>query len=194
MGSRLRGMLRLPAALVVIAIALGPPLADHAVNCNRRTGKDAIAGCTELIRRNPQDAVAYFNRGFIHGELGESDAAIADFTRAIEFNPNFAGAYHMRGFVFDEKGEYERAIADYTRAIEIDPQFARAYNSRGVTHRAKGDVDPAIADYTKALELNPTDADVYNNRGAAYPGVPTTFQLRIIQSDPNKPQFRQRLQ
>src|SRR6476660_6152506 len=119
MGSWSRGMLRLPAAFVVIAIALGPPLADQAVNCNRRTGKDTIAGCSALIQRNPQDAVAYFNRGFVYGELGEFDAAIADLTSAIEFDPNLAGAYHMRGFVFDEKGEYERAIADYTRAIEI---------------------------------------------------------------------------
>ena len=44
---------------------------------------DAIPDCTELIRRNPQDAVAFFNRGYIYGELGEFDAAIADFTKAI---------------------------------------------------------------------------------------------------------------
>jgi tetratricopeptide (TPR) repeat protein len=89
MGSRLRGMLRLPAAFLVIAIALGPPIADQEVNRNRRTGKDAIADCSELIRLNPQDAAAYFNRGYIYGELGEFDAAITDFTRAIDLDPNF---------------------------------------------------------------------------------------------------------
>jgi len=53
---------------------------------------DAIPDCTELIRRNPQDAVAFFNRGYIYGELGEFDAAIADFTKAIAIDPLFASA------------------------------------------------------------------------------------------------------
>src|SRR5690348_13994580 len=104
MGSRLRGRLRPLALFLVVGIALGPPRADLEVNCNRGTGNDAIADCTEVIQRNPQNAIAYFNRGFIHGELGEFDSAIADLTRAKEFNPNFASAYHTRGFVYDDKG------------------------------------------------------------------------------------------
>jgi WD40 repeat protein len=51
-----------------------------------------IAAYTEAIRKNPDDATAYFKRGDAYGANGEYDKAIADLTEVIRLDPNYPGA------------------------------------------------------------------------------------------------------
>jgi tetratricopeptide (TPR) repeat protein len=48
-----------------------------------------IAKYTEEIRRNPNNALAYNNRGSAYKNKGEYDKAIADYTQAIRIDPDF---------------------------------------------------------------------------------------------------------
>ena len=57
----------------------------------------AIADHTEAIRINPEDAVAYNDRGFAYYKMGEYDKAIADHTEAIPLNPDCTAVYITRG-------------------------------------------------------------------------------------------------
>ena len=52
-----------------------------------------LASLTDVIQRNPHDAVAYNTRGVVYAKLGRYSNAIEDFTHAIDINPHFAGAY-----------------------------------------------------------------------------------------------------
>jgi len=129
----------------------------------------AIADYTEAIRLNPQDALAYNNRGVsYHNGKQDYDRAIADYTEAIRLNPQDALAYSNRGASYNAKKDYDRAIADLTEAIRLNPQDALAYNNRGFSYREKKDYDRAIADYTEAIRLNPQLANAYANRGNSY--------------------------
>jgi tetratricopeptide (TPR) repeat protein len=134
--------------------------ADAASDCNKETGDVGIKGCTEVIRQNPRNAAAYYNRGLdyslkftIDGDAAAYDRAIADFTKAIEINPRDANYYNDRGGL--EK-DGDRAIADYTKAVEVNPKFAVGYYNRAGCYEKKGDRDRAIADYRRALEIDPT--------------------------------------
>src|SRR6516162_6773257 len=53
----------------------------------------AITEFDEVIRRNPEIAVAYNNRGLAHYKKGELDNAITDYNAAIRLNPALAAAY-----------------------------------------------------------------------------------------------------
>src|SRR5262245_2303690 len=113
------GMLRMlfTAALVLISTAAS---ADHKGDC--QDGKDhdlRIKGCSALIQRNPNDVLAYHNRGDAYGLKGEVDRAISDYNKAIELNPNYAPAYTSRGRAYTSKGDYTRAVADVTKASEL---------------------------------------------------------------------------
>ena len=44
----------------------------------------AIADFDEAIALDPQDALAYANRGYAYYNLGDDDKAIADYERALE--------------------------------------------------------------------------------------------------------------
>jgi tetratricopeptide (TPR) repeat protein len=128
----------------------------------------AIADFTQAIRLDPDNAIAYEERGNAYASKGDYDRAIADFNQAIRINPDYVAAYNNRGNVYNDKGEYDRAIADYTQAIRINPNDAFAYNGRGSAYDDKGDHDRAIADYTRAVRINPDYSGAYYNRGNAY--------------------------
>src|ERR1700730_4324975 len=131
-------MLKLVAFWLAILIGPAAALADAREDCDKKSDEVAIKGCTELIRRNPRNAVAYYNRGIEYNAKGERDRAIADYSKAIEINPKYVAAYTNRGAIYNERGEatgdladQDRAIADYTKAIEINPKYEQAYYNRG---------------------------------------------------------------
>jgi tetratricopeptide (TPR) repeat protein len=93
----------------------------------------AIADFTQAIRLDPNNVVAYRERGFVYGEKGNNDKAIADLTRAIRMDINYALAYATRGNVYIYTSEYDKAIADLNQAIRLDPKLTVAYNDRGIS-------------------------------------------------------------
>ncbi|MGE0769943.1 MAG: tetratricopeptide repeat protein, partial [Hyphomicrobiaceae bacterium] len=79
----------------------------------------AIADYTAIIRANPKDANAYYNRGRVHKAKRDFDRAIADYSRAIEIVPRMSPFYAFRGDVYAEKGDKDRAIQEYRKALNI---------------------------------------------------------------------------
>jgi tetratricopeptide (TPR) repeat protein len=128
----------------------------------------AATDFTQAIRIDPNNKIAYRERGLMYSEQGDKDRAIADYTQAIRLDPNYAAAYMNRGSAYDAKGDHDRAIEDYTEAIRIDPNGAEPYFSRGRGYYLKGDYDRAIADCNQAIEFNPNYANAYSIRGLAY--------------------------
>ncbi|MCL2791965.1 MAG: tetratricopeptide repeat protein [Spirochaetaceae bacterium] len=80
-----------------------------------------IATYTEAIRQNPNDAIAFYNRGLAFAARQEFENAIADYTEAIRLNPNFADAFNNRGNAHFNIREFDKAIADYEAALRIEP-------------------------------------------------------------------------
>lgn len=170
----------LKGLMLALCLILGATavFADAGEDCYKANGDVGIAGCTELIRRNPSNAVAYYNRGNNHAGKKEHHRAIADYTKAIEINPKLASAYYNRAIGYRNRAhanprDYDPAIAndlaiaDFTKAIELEPD-AKRYNHRGWVYQDKKDHDRAIADFTKALELEPRDALTYSARGESW--------------------------
>jgi tetratricopeptide (TPR) repeat protein len=167
----------------------------------------AIADYTQAIRLDPNNAVAYRERGVALSQKGDNDKAIADYNQAIRLNPNYARAYINRGNAYDDKGDYDKAIADYNQAIRLDPNDALAYVGRGseyairgIVYAIKGDYDKAIADYTQAIRLDPNYADAYVGRGVVYYYAKDDYDRAIadctaaLRINPNHDQAKQILQ
>src|SRR5262245_16085699 len=103
----MRALLPVLASMLAVGAAQAGPQED----CDRPNDpRRAIAGCTELLRQNDSNAVAYNKRGIAYAVIREFDHAIADYTRAIELDPNYADAFHQRGISHRETKAYERAI------------------------------------------------------------------------------------
>ena len=127
-----------------------------------------IASLSEVIQRNPQDAVAYNTRGVVYAKLGRYSNAVDDFGHAIELDPKFAGAYTNRALAYRQMKKDNLAMQDFNQAIAVNPNDAAAYLGRGNLLRSENDFNGALADLNQAIRLNPEGAQAYHARGLIY--------------------------
>ncbi|MGK7960935.1 tetratricopeptide repeat protein, partial [Crocosphaera sp.] len=73
----------------------------------------------------------WFEKGLIHVQQAEYEAAIASYDKALEFKPDYDQAWNNRGNALYNLGRLEEAIASYDKALEIKPDYHEAWNNRG---------------------------------------------------------------
>ncbi|MCS6991157.1 MAG: tetratricopeptide repeat protein [Chitinophagales bacterium] len=80
----------------------------------------------ELITKNPQYELAYFNMGFIYAKQDSLDKAHRMFDLAVKMNPAYAEAYYYRGLMALQKGDVQQAQADFRQCLSLKPDFKKA--------------------------------------------------------------------
>ncbi len=130
--------------------------------------KSAEKAFSEAIKFNPENTLAWDNRGVAYINQKKYTQAIADFDKAIELNPNFYMAYDNCSYAYTELKKYEQAIQYSNKAIELNPKYAIAWNNRGAAKSWLHLMREAIADYDKAIELKPNYIQAYENRSKAH--------------------------
>lgn len=117
---------------------------------NPRDGQDydgrSVEGYTTAIEQNPNDADAYFGRGFAYSLNKQYGLAVKDYSKAIELNPDYANAYENRGTVKYRMGLFQGAVDDFTKAIELKPDNAMSYENRAWADYSLKDYDNAWRD------------------------------------------------
>ena len=85
----------------------------------------AVADFDEAIRRDPNQAEAYLNKGAALIRVpGQADAAVTLFSAAIEKRTKRpAHAFLGRGFAYEELGNLKSARADYRSASAAAPRW-----------------------------------------------------------------------
>jgi Tfp pilus assembly protein PilF len=121
-----------------------------------------------VLKLNPSNYVAYYNRGVLNQDQGDLNAAIADYNLAILSNPEYSEAFYNRAVAHKEQKKIKDAISDYTSVIRFDPENFKAYNNRGDLLVKQGNLAGAIADFNVAIGLKPSSPEAYANRGIAY--------------------------
>ncbi len=109
----------------------------------------------EAIRRSPESAPAYANRGIVRAHLGDLDGAYEDYTKAVALGSRDADVLFRRGLALISKRDYQGAITDFTTALSMNPRHAEALFARGNARWLAGDTDQARADWLRAIELEP---------------------------------------
>ncbi|MCX5666859.1 MAG: tetratricopeptide repeat protein [Candidatus Omnitrophica bacterium] len=88
----------------------------------------AIAEFNKAIEVNPNDPLAFYNRGSAYDCKRDYDKAISDYSKAIELNPKFATAYNSRAIDYYYKKDYDKAWEDVHTAepmFKIHPEFLK---------------------------------------------------------------------
>ena len=123
------------------------------VNDSTHDCQEVIIAQTKAIEINPDDALAFYNRGVAYYRLGDQQRAIADYTQVIDLNPLLEIAYYRRGYSSYLAKDYSSAIVDYNRSIKLKPDFAIAYASRGYAYRDLYGEQEALIDWRFAAKL-----------------------------------------
>ena len=126
-----------------IHVAVAQPLAGDL--------EHLVADHTTAIALDPNDAIAYSNRGVAYKNKGQYDRAIKDYTEVIRLKPDDAWAYKNRGNVYLRKADHDAAMRDYKQAIALKPDHARIHN--GIAWELATTPDPGARNGAEAVRL-----------------------------------------
>ena len=112
--------------------------------------------------------IAFYNRGLMMSDQGDSMSAIDDFTKALDFASNDAESYFQRGYCYNEISNHQMAIDDYTEAIRIGPDYADSFYNRACSHAEMGNHQLAIDDCNEAIRIDPDYAHAFYNRAISH--------------------------
>ena len=94
----------------------------------------------EILKINPNHAMAHSNLGNVLLELGKYQKAIICYQKAIQIQPNHVSAYYNLGKIFRKLKEFQKA-ADYFKKVDTalgNAQFLECtYLSNGVENYNK---------------------------------------------------------
>lgn len=166
-----------------------------------------INEATKVIESDPQNALAFYERGICNGEVGRRTEAINDLSEAkvlllaagdqvgCDFvNFSLGKQYQENGRYAAYQKDYETALKDFDAALSINSASAATLLAKATVEAEMGSKDAALADYNKAIEVAPLLAEAYKQRGNYYVQA-ASYQLaqedftRALAIDPNDPEL-----
>ena len=141
---------------------------------NDKDYERALADCEAALQLEPENAQAYYQRGWLRDDIGprngtsddDYELALADYAEALRLDPTCENAYIARAAIFNLiLSDNVQAMAEYSALIALKPDNAYAYEHRGfLYHHFAGQYDAALSDYNRSIELEAT-AERYARRG-----------------------------
>jgi tetratricopeptide (TPR) repeat protein len=128
----------------------------------------AIEDLSNVIKLEPNNYIAYYNRGGAYFNTAQYTKAVDDFSNVIKLCPDDIITYDSRGKAYYYMQQYAKAIKDLSHYIKSNPNSSRAYELRGGAYYHLKQYDKAVADFSRAIKLEPDIARMYKNRGGAY--------------------------
>lgn len=137
----------------------------YSAELNFRMGNyiNAEADYSGAISENPQNAVAFHDRGSTRKLLENLDGAAGDYNNAIKLNPRMTIAYMNLAGVYRKQNKLDKALSEYNQAIRLDQDNVLALNNRGYVYFLQEKYDEAAKDFEKAIGLDPSYAFAHNN-------------------------------
>jgi tetratricopeptide (TPR) repeat protein len=111
-----------------------------------------------LLRQQPGDSGAWFDRGVIHQKAARHGQALADYDAAIRWEGAHAEAHFNRAQTLAALQRTGEAIAGYGRVLVLDPEFPDARLNRAVLSFERGDLASARDDIAAAMKQQPGNA------------------------------------
>ena len=131
----------------------------------RKNYDGALEDINLLLKREPQSATIWSERGRINMQQSDTLAALEAFTRASEYDRLNPAAWSALGVTNLMLNREDEAYVQLTQAINLGSKWAGDYINRGIIHYHRHNYRGALADYDKAVQLAPREADSYYNRG-----------------------------
>lgn len=137
------------------------------VNFYLRRYEEALDHINNALREDDQLAQAYFLKGYIFKELGDTVLAKSSFQTATEVNPNHFEAFMELGSIYSYEND-PLAVDYFETALQINPKSAEAYYNKGMFLQSNGKIDQALEVYQNMVQTDPNNFLGYYNMGYIY--------------------------
>jgi len=122
----------------------------------------------QKIKKDPNDAKAYFELGVQYKEVGELELAENNFRKSLELDVGQIIPTLNLAIVQQKQGKYDPAVNSFEEVLKKDDKNAEAYFGLGFCYFKKGDLEKASENFESAIKNNPSFMDAYVNLGAIY--------------------------
>jgi tetratricopeptide (TPR) repeat protein len=129
---------------------------------------NAVEALSQVIRKNPNNTDAYYERAMTYFALGKFTLAFEDFSRILLSNRNDVNALIGRSAVYLSIADYQYAVADLDRVLAREPDNQVAFFNRGLAYAGLNQNQKAIDDYTRVIGSHPKWPSTWYNRGIVY--------------------------
>lgn len=120
------------------------------------------------LKRFPQVALLWHERGMLFDAWKKDEAAIALFDHALKIDPALGPAQYGRARALKKQQRYADAIAAYQSYLQSKPLSVAAHNDIGICHLALEQYQPAIEHFSEAIKLDPTSPNALFNIAATF--------------------------
>jgi tetratricopeptide (TPR) repeat protein len=125
----------------------------------------------EMVRKAPDNALAYANLGVAEHQLGNLLAAAGNLGRSTELNPHIARNWQTLGLIHYERGDLALALSSLSRAVHEEPNEAETRLILAAVVRDYGWPEAAITELQRAVEIDPKLAAAHYNLAVTYLGM-----------------------
>jgi len=153
---------RLTIIPIDIIVILYPP-GDNIALGELGRYEEEIKSYDKALEINPDEHLAWYNRGIALEELGRYEEAIKSHDKALEINPDDDNSWNSRGLALAKLRRYEEAIKCYDKALEINPDDDYAWYNKACAYALQNNIDLALENLKKAISLNPECRKIAKN-------------------------------
>ena len=130
----------------------------------RKDWKGLLDWSLKWTKSEPENALAWYNRGYAYDELKRYNDAIEALQQAVRIDPEYAAAWNNIGAAYVELKRYNDAIEALRQAVRFDPEDANSWYNLGVAYAFSGNRTEALNVAQELRRLDPVTADKLFNR------------------------------
>jgi tetratricopeptide (TPR) repeat protein len=152
--------------------------------------QEGITYVNKALELDPNKAKAYYIKGSIYKESGDTAKAISSLETAVEQDNKFEDAYLDLGIMYAAR-KSPLALDYYNNVLRINPSNASARYARAKFLQDIGKAEESIKEYEAILSQNKECENCYYNLGAIYleikndPKKALEMFTKAIEIDPN---------
>ena len=109
----------------------------------------------ELVKKNPNLFLIYFNLGICYYKKGMIDKAIFEFKETLRISPDHYDSHFNLGLIYFEKKDYVRAQEEFKKSLTMTDKDILAHYNLSRIYYVQGDIKKAEEEYKKILKLTP---------------------------------------
>lgn len=140
--------------------------------------KEAIENINKALKINENIAKAYYLKGSIYRESGDTSKAISSLETAVEQDNRLTDAYYDLGIIYAAR-KNPIAFDYYANALRVDPNYVNAMYAKAKLLQDLGKYDEAITEYIALLNKDKNFMQANYNIGAIYLDVKNDYAKAI---------------
>jgi tetratricopeptide (TPR) repeat protein len=126
--------------------------------------QEAINEINEVLKLEKSNPKAYYLKGVIYKESGDTSLAVSSFMTTIEQDPKNVLAFEQIGLIY-ASAQNPRAVDYYQSALRLDPKNSLTRYNLGMFYQETGQLDKAMETYQELVSIDKAFANAYYNMG-----------------------------